>query len=717
MAKSRMSTRPRPLSVSVRSPKKGDLNKSGSTRDEIAWLCLPGIYLAGLAAHGTLEKYGSTSEWVLTVVCILAATSLVAWRIWVLMGPRRKVERENVTGVFAAAGVGAALSVLLADEIAWAIVYLISGVAAAVIFNAQESKRVKGTGEDTHVVKGVDPEALGLAAGTTVRPAGKDSQEVVIDHKDGQTVSDVRSQLERWESLFKLRPGTLIARIGKHRGQTIIRPVDTTRLDATMPFEPPAPPVGFSGALSIADPIRVGTYADGTPAETVFAGHELVMGTTGSGKSIRDLVKATRMMTRRDVCVLWCDPIAGPQSAAPIIDGVAWPAVDDKDAKAMVAGILRAVPARIADLASHRMTKWEPRAFTRHGIPKVFVQFEEAAWLVDNGALVKIAEQARKAGIEFCMSLQRASHGRMDTDVRANLIRRTCFWVLDIADAGFCLPDHVIDAGARPDAWMGKPGMHIMSAPDVPESRWAMPIRGDLPTRDGDTEDLTVLTEVVRAHAHVRAQLDPVMVTALGPAYQNWLGRRDQVLADMASGDDDQMDMPTATAPVTSRRDQVTVSTVTTDQSGHDQDSDDLDMAGDDMEDLPMPMLDGIDLTGVDPDRDDQDTSADDVDLGDLTASRLSTAERNERFRRMLIERHDGGQSSVSQTELSTVWHSIPGGGGRPWPYMRLARLADLGLMAQDEQDPVWWHFVSAPATWDAGATTGGDDSGDALAG
>ena len=112
-------------------------------------------------------------------------------------------------------------------------------------------------------------------------------------------------------------------------------------------------------------------------------------------------------------------------------------------------------------------------------------------------------------------------------------------------------------------------------------------------------------------------------------------------------------------------------------------------------------------------------TSADEVDFGDLTASRLSTGERNARFRAMLVDRYEqclagGRPPMVSRTELSNAWHEIEGGGGKPWPYYRLGRLAAQSLMQQDEQDEQWFHFCSDPRTWHAQATTCsyGDGSG-----
>jgi hypothetical protein len=303
----------------------------------------------------------------------------------------------------------------------------------------------------------------------------------------------------------------------------------------------------------------------------------------------------------------------------------------------------------------------------------------------------------------------------MDTDVRAQLARRTCFGVMDSGDAGFVLPSDVIEAGADPAAWRTDfPGRRITVAPGIPRDRLPMPILTDMPTRDGgQTIDLSVIRDMVAAHAHVRARLDTVTAEAFGPAFAMTSAHT------QAPGSSDRLVMSRPSVTVTSRVNGVA--------PGHDQggavatldrdQEEDPDMTTDDFEGLPMPDLTGLDLTGCDPDTDDLDTSADDVDFGDLTASRLSTSERNTRFRAMLIDRYEqcmsaGRPPMVSRTELSNVWHEVAGGGGKPWPYYRLSRLAVQSLVQQDEQDEQWFHFCSDPRTWDAQATTCSDGDG-----
>jgi hypothetical protein len=697
-----MATTRRFLGVSTRPAAKtkprGDINRSGSNRDEIAWACIPGLYAVGYLANWGLTQYGSLGLWLLTLGCMAAATGLVGWRLWLMTNPRDRHAREDISTTFTAAGVGVMGTTLFARSLVWAVPYAVFAVAVVLVYVARESRRVKGDGRDDRPA-GVDMTSLGLAEGTVIKPDPKDMQTLHVQHADGQDTSHVRVILAALESRAKLAPGSLMARVGRHRGHTIIQRVDTTTLDGPVPWPGPSRPGG-----SIAEPLRVGKWADGDPVESTWREHSLTMGVTGSGKtSSGALVKVTEMLTRRDVVILWCDPIKGVQSAGPVAPGVAWAATTEPEARAMVAALIRSIPARTAALAALRdakhpkkgYTKWEPDAHAIHGIPAVYVQFEEASWLVDHGALVKVAERARSAGIWFDMSLQRAQNERMDTNVRSQLTRRICFGVMDADDAGFCLGTRVLEAGASPESWEDRqPGMSIMQARDVPDRKAAMPMRWFMATRDGKAEDLTVLEEVVTGHVHVRAHLDDVTTQAFGPAYQAWLQARD------------------------SDPDLAVARPVPTSSPGHEEVDlsgvDDLDtepIDGDE-DPMPLPVTEGVDLTGIDPGADDQDTSADDVDLGDLTGSRLSTEERNERFRRMLADRWARGLTVVSQTELSNEWHEVEGGGGKPWPYMRLNRLARIGgpggspLVARDEQEPSLWHVNSDPAEWTPEAVT-----------
>lgn len=695
--------------VKVKGVRGLDLNRSGSSRDEIAWASLALIYAAGWIIHALLTRAGSWLYWPLVVACISGATGILVWRVWELMGPRRKVERENVTAAFAAAGIGAVGTVLFAEAIAWAIVYGTLGIAVVVVFNFQESRRVKGTGQDAHQTPGVDLSAVGIAPGTVLERDKADPDKVHVFHADGQDTRDMRAVMPKLESMAKLPPGTLVTSVGDHRGHTVIRKVDTTALDMPVVWPGPSRPGG-----SITEPLRVGMWSDRSPVESVWREHSMTMGTTGSGKTVHALVKVTEMLTRRDVVVLWCDPVKGVQSAGPVAGGVAWAAKDMQDAKAMVGGVLRAIPARTDALGKVGLTQWSTEAFDLLGMPLVYIQFEEAAWLVDHSALVKVAERARSAGIYFDMSLQRASFSRMDTDVRANLTRRTCFGVMDAADAQFCLQDFVIEAGADPSMWADRqPGKSYMSARDIPDARVATPWRGWMPSRDqGRTEDQTVLSDVVTGYVDIRSGLDTVTADALGPAY----------LAAVSSG---HAIAPTRPAIVTS----VVARPVTNGPAGDHDEGDpdaDLDTASIDLDMTGLTDPDDGDQTGdddvtsLDPyaDAQDDDDSADDVDLGDLTATKLSTTARNERFREMLATRWRAGKPLVSQAELSREWHEIPGGGGRPWVYYRLDRMEAVSggrWVSRDEQDPAWWHVNSDPGSWPENATDVTDGDEDAL--
>lgn len=696
-------TRKKPKGHSVKTTSKTpksnalDVNSSGSSRDEVrAVQAMIGLYIAGVGAHRCLEVFGDFGYLILVEACIVAATCLLVWRLWVMMGPRRKDARENMAMAFASGGIGLAITVWVGVSPRWAIAYWTFGPAIALVCLLQESRRVKGRGTDAHPVKGITAEDLGLAPGTAVHRTGSDA---VVEHVDGQDTSDVRSNLVRWESLLKLRPGTLLARVGLHRGQTRVTPVDVTSLDQPIPWPGPSRSGG-----SISEPLRVGQWADGDVVESVWREHSMTMGCTGSGKtSGGSLIKAAEMLTRTDVCLLWCDPVKGLQSAGPVASGVTWAATTEAEARSMVNALIRSIAPRTAALAALRddehplgYTRWEPRAYEQHGIPQVHVQFEEAGWLVDHGGLIQVAERARSAGISFDMSLQRATHDRMDTSIRSNLTRRICFGVMDLEDATYCLSERTLAAGGDPSHWEDRqPGMAILQARDVPDRKVGMPMRWFMSTRDGVTEDMSVLEDVVKAHATSRAALDPVTANSFGRAYQSWT--QAQVTEPGA---------PSAFAAVA-------------DPDDDDSTIDDITIEEDTGMDLPS--TDGVDLTGIDAHSDAVDvvTTADDVDFGDLAATRLTTGQRNERFRQMLSARWRSGQASVTQAELSREWHDVPGGGGKPWPYYRLKRLGVLTTpdgsphVARDEQDPAVWHLCSDPATWDTDALAGTESDDD----
>ncbi len=656
---------------------------------------LIGLYVLGAGSHLLLPGRFDTGPWgYLTPWAWLVGFGLLAWHTTLYTAPRGKVIHRHVTATLIGAGLMTALLSITGmsiwfwtSPVFWIIGF--PGAFCALSWNMPRTRAIKGEGKDTHR-DGVDLDKLGLNAQTVLRNSKTIVGEIIVDHADGEDTKVLQSALVKLESKAKLLAGTLTAQIGKHRGQSVLKAMDPGLLD--LPVIHPGP--SRSGG-SITEPLRTGRYIDGVDHEFVTVNHGMTVGMTDAGKTYEAYYKVTEMLTRIDVVVFWNDPIKGMQSAGPVLAGVDWAAQDEREAKLMLKAIMAAIGARTNELGRLGYTKWTAEVYRKHKIPKLFVQFEEGAWLIESGTLVKIAERARSAGIEFEISQQRASHDRMDTSVRAMLGRRTCFGVDSTTDAEFCLSAETMDAGAVPHTWRdSKKGAFYREASTIPPERWPVAIRSFvLPAKPDDPAefDASFLTRIIAEHAHLRAVLDPVTVAAMNPF--GYAGRAQA---------------KTQPVPVQQQRAQAPAKVLVMAGGGpgpddfdpFDPDDEDDVLTDDDLdEDLGLPMPDLSDLAGVDPFEDVPDAT-DDIDLSN-TDPILPTEQRNELFRELIQEYLDRGQSAIAQAELAARWAEIPGAGGRPWPYMRLGAYEREGLAHRDEDDPRLW--VLTPA---AGART-----------
>jgi hypothetical protein len=150
-------------------------------------------------------------------------------------------------------------------------------------------------------------------------------------------------------------------------------------------------------------------------------------------------------------------------------------------------------------------------------MPYLLAWFEEAAKLLrelGDDVFTGIAQEARSAGVSLVVSMQRASGYQLSTDTRASLPAAMCFGVRG-DDAGFALPEEVLDAGANPAAWGNKrKGYVYLVSAGVDEDLYANPARTFWtgPPAEGSYEQMA--RYVVEQFASVRAELGPVTEAA-----------------------------------------------------------------------------------------------------------------------------------------------------------------------------------------------------------
>ncbi|MEV0089126.1 hypothetical protein [Saccharopolyspora sp. NPDC050642] len=323
-------------------------------------------------------------------------------------------------------------------------------------------------------------------------------------------VSDVQKATGRIASLFRLGKGSVrITENPDDTSQATMTVVPTDVLKTPTPWPGPSASGG-----SIMDPLVVGVYEDTEPVRIYLPGdkstgrnatHYGVMGMNGSGKTHGAKESWTEVLTRRDAGLIVLDPVKGEQTVGFLGDAPYKVVTGDKQCRRFIKRLPALVADRASQLGQWGYDQWVPEAFELHGLPYLVVWVEEAPRVLEDAkTTIRLAQEARSAGISLVFSLQKASYKNMPTDVRSQLGGVWCFGVSDIEDAAFLLDEDVIEAGAQPDRWKNRrPGCHYLEGPGIPEDRYTTPGRTHTHTDDE-------LAAVIADHADIRPAHHPI---------------------------------------------------------------------------------------------------------------------------------------------------------------------------------------------------------------
>ncbi|MGP3950089.1 plasmid transfer protein TraB [Streptomyces sp. 7N604] len=484
------------------------------------WLATAGAGLASLPAH--LAWANSTAA---TAGLTLASVALTGATWWA--GKSTSPQRRLHSAITVAAASGWITAASIAGPGAGPLndLYFIGGPALALSWNIRQILRrnpdATGSGESGLLEK------VGLAK-TQITRSEVAPNKATFGYqlpRGELTNDDVSKALPKLASALDVPPNAVRHQAdpdSASRGEITVVPHDL--LKNTVPCPGPSHPEG-----SIADPVHVGIYEDGTIAVLYFPGdpktgrnamHLLVMGMTGSGKSEGGLTALAEVLTRRDVAVWASDPAKADQTLGPLLPALDWAALDMTSTKAMIEALHAVIPARTRWLAKYGYKEWVPacaetQADGSPGMPYLLAWFEEAAKTIretDDDVFTGIAQEARSAGVGLVVSMQRASGNQVSTDTRASLGSSWVYGVRSDRDAQFALDGEVLDAGAAPHVWKDKkPGYCYLVANGIPETFWATPARSYLTPRE-------YLNWVVLTFAPIRAAIDPVTTGAAAKA-------------------------------------------------------------------------------------------------------------------------------------------------------------------------------------------------------
>lgn len=522
------------------------------------WVGVGGVGIAGAAAN--LMWAESAAAGVGLTLSSVALTTATWWA-----GRSTSAQRRLHSAITVAAGstwfTAAALAGPLAGPLPDA--YLMGGVVTALSWNVRMMLRTN----DTTTSEGGDKGLLakvGLAR-AQIGQAKVEPNRVTVPvalSPGEQTNADVTKALPNIASVLDV--ATTAVRYqpdpeSNRRGELVIVPEDMLR--DVVDWEGPS----LAGG-SIADPLVIGRYDDGSPMYIWLPGdpktkrnstHVLVAGGTGSGKGDMALNLQTEILSRRDMIMWFSDPKMF-QDFRPLLPAYDWAVEGGAATEIMVEALKAAVPARTRWLGEHGYRQWLPEAAKQQtdpahscatsgacgcpGMPFLVAWMEEAAntlRYMGDDAFTGIAQEARSAGISLVVSLQRPSYDQMSTSTRASLpsvIALGC----DERDEGFSLPDAVLAQGAHPGAWGNRrPGYCYAVSPGIPEDRYASPGRSwHFPERV-----MPMLEVLADWTARNGAKPDPITAgAAAGVAGRAYTDRKADEQAAPAAMEDDDME-------------------------------------------------------------------------------------------------------------------------------------------------------------------------------
>jgi len=204
--------------------------------------------------------------------------------------------------------------------------------------------------------------------------------------------------------------------------------------------------------------------------------HLMAEGMTGAGKSSTFRILVTDGATRCDTEDWLIDTVKKFQTFGQLAGAFEWFATTNPEAKALIKFLAGAViPMRADYLGARGYDNWESGC----GLPYLRIWVEEGGIVANElDKLDAVLNSARSAGVETNLSVQRAHHALVDTNVRA-AFGETMSFGCKSADDVFAMPDELRDAGADPSQWGSRqPGKNYYAASDQDLDRQLMPDRG-----------------------------------------------------------------------------------------------------------------------------------------------------------------------------------------------------------------------------------------------
>ena len=434
------------------------------------WPALAGVLIAGAALH-RIWPGGAGAAAVVLAAALLAAVDLYLTH-----------ERKGLARYFAAVTIalaGAWMAWVQAAGLAWhpmnapARAWLVGGFAFALAW--ARWLHVREGGDEAGLARPFSKAALkagfeGLRL-VKIRKTDTGAVEAEIDHP-GVTHDEVVKGRDSIESSWPRRgvpPGYLTMTRNPdaaHRTRVVF--ADPRLLNRSLPWPGASLPGG-----SMAEPIRVGIWQDGTPVTFVPVGyHDQVMAMTGAGKSLGRMYSVLgECFTRRDGFVVAVDLMKRRQFLGPMEPALHYLADTPAKFTALLDAINASLPERTSYLGDKHLENWRQGCGLMHGT--LYIEEAADAYLqIDadmDETLFPLLRAARSGGWKIEWSIHRASHEQQPTFLRS-MAAFTTMGVRNASDAKFGLSEIQAQADCEPEMWADNTedrGKFYMDAPSL----------------------------------------------------------------------------------------------------------------------------------------------------------------------------------------------------------------------------------------------------------
>jgi hypothetical protein len=251
------------------------------------------------------------------------------------------------------------------------------------------------------------------------------------------------------------------------------------------------------GQSIAAAPLWLGRRTDGSDIDYWIVGstdpnnpravaHTKCTGVTGAGKTETICTAILDMRWRIDVVPVVADPAKFQQSFGDIEECLGLAAKNDHQTKQLIANLPEVVRYRADLLGSLERAdggtgykQWEPECWTRHRVPFIFLDVEEAADVASDMDLEldEAVRKLRSVGIHLCLSMQTMPHDNISRKTRGQFSQSLAHGQNEYQDAKYALSVNTLEAGADPTKWgSDAPGSLYAEMTGTDKTHW--PIDG-----------------------------------------------------------------------------------------------------------------------------------------------------------------------------------------------------------------------------------------------